>query len=130
MTDDVLAAVWEQFTLMRERRIAHRDLRLANVFLAEDGEAWIIDFGFSELAASDLLLATDLAELIASSSTKVGAARTVAAAHAAVGPAAVTSALDRLRPPFLAGATRAAIQADPQLLIDVRALIEGSHATP
>ena len=41
--------------------IAHRDLRLANVFLAADGVVWMIDFGFSELAASDLLMATDLA---------------------------------------------------------------------
>ena len=69
----VLDGVWEQFALMRSHRIAHRDLRLANVFLADDGEAWIIDFGFSELAASDTLLATDLAELLASSTTQVGA---------------------------------------------------------
>ena len=54
-------------------RIAHRDLRLANVFLDDDGRVWLIDFGFSEIAASDLLLATDVAELLASSSVYVGA---------------------------------------------------------
>ena len=32
----------------------------------------MIDFGFSELAASDLLLANDVAELVASSSVVVG----------------------------------------------------------
>ena len=71
--------MWAQLALLRRHRIAHRDLRLANVFLADDGDAWIIDFGFSELAASDHLLATDLAELLASSATKVGAERAVAA---------------------------------------------------
>ena len=47
MTDQVLALVWEQLVLLRSHRVAHRDLRLANVFLADDGDAWIIDFGFS-----------------------------------------------------------------------------------
>ena len=55
-----------------DHRIAHRDLRLANIFLDDGGEVWLIDFGFSEMAASDLLLATDVAELLASSSLYVG----------------------------------------------------------
>ena len=103
-------------------RIAHRDLRLANVFLANDGAAWIIDFSFSELAASDHLLATDLAELLASSATKVGAERAVAA-EAVVGAGAIRTALDRLGLPRLSGATRTAMKADPRLLPDLRRCI-------
>ena len=80
ITDDVLADVWQQLGRLRDLRIAHRDLRLANIFLASDGEVWMIDFGFSEIAASDLLLANDVAELVASSSAVVGAER--ATAHA------------------------------------------------
>jgi undecaprenyl-diphosphatase len=128
MTDEVLGKVWAEFTLMRTHRIAHRDLRLANVFLADDGEAWIIDFGFSELAASDQLLATDLAELLASSTTQVGAERAVAAGLTAVGPEALGTSLARLHLPMLAGATRTAMKADPSLLTDLRARIE--QATP
>ena len=82
ITDDVLAGIWEQMAILRAHGIAHRDLRLANVFLAADGEVWMIDFGFSELAASDLLLATDLAELVTSLSLKVGPERAVALAEA------------------------------------------------
>jgi undecaprenyl-diphosphatase len=123
MTDEVLAKVWAQFTVMRTHRIAHRDLRLANVFLADDGEAWIIDFGFSELAASDQLLATDLAELLASSTTQVGAERAVAAGLAAVGPEPIGTALDRLQLPMLSGATRTAMKEDTGLLPDLRARI-------
>jgi hypothetical protein len=55
-----------------ERRLAHRDLRLANVFVAADGAVWMIDFGFSELAASDTLLANDVAELLAATSLHRG----------------------------------------------------------
>ena len=129
MTDEVLGKVWSQFAVMRTHRIAHRDLRLANVFLADDGEAWIIDFGFSELAASDQLLATDLAELLASSTTQVGAARAVAAGLAAVGPEAIETSLDRLQLPMLSGATRTAMKEDPTLLPDLRARITAQSST-
>ncbi|MGE5229608.1 MAG: hypothetical protein ACM3MJ_07805, partial [Deltaproteobacteria bacterium] len=46
-TDDVLHSIWEGVAVMRQRRIAHRDLRLANVLLAPDGRPWFIDFGFA-----------------------------------------------------------------------------------
>jgi len=121
VTDEVLAQVWSEVALLRAHRIAHRDLRLANVFLADDGEAWIIDFGFSELAASDVLLATDLAELLASSTTQVGVERAVTCGLAAVGPEALGTALDRLHPPMLSGATRTALKESPATLDALRA---------
>ena len=120
VTDEILTGVWEQLQLLRRHRIAHRDLRLANVFVADDGEVWMIDFGFSELAASDLLLATDLAELLASSTTQVGVERAVAAGHAVAGADVLATAVDRLRLPMLSGATRTALKASPGLLDDLR----------
>jgi undecaprenyl-diphosphatase len=120
ITDEVLRAVWDQLALLRAHRIAHRDLRLANVFLADDGEAWLIDFGFSELAASDVLLSTDLAEMLASSTTKVGVDRAVAAGLAAVGPDVLATALGRLRPPMLSGATRTTLKSQPGVLDALR----------
>ena len=120
MTDGVLGAVWGQVRLMRKHRIAHRDMRLANIFLAADGEVWMIDFGFSELAASDLLLANDIAEFIASSSLKIGPERAVALANAGVGPEVVASALDRLHLWALSGATRTGLKESKGLLDDLR----------
>ena len=124
MTDDVLRSTWEQLAILRRHRIAHRDLRLANVFLDDAGEVWIIDFGFAELSASDTLLANDLAELLASSSTCVGAARALAAGRGAVGHDALVTALDRLQLPMLSGATREAMKASPGALDELRALLE------
>jgi undecaprenyl-diphosphatase len=128
MTDEVLGAVWGQVALMRRHRIAHRDMRLANIFLAADGEVWMIDFGFSELAASNLLLANDVAEFTASSSLKIGADRAVALAGAGVGPEAVASALDRLRPWALSGATRTGLKESKGLLADVRTQVRAVSA--
>lgn len=118
--DELLAAVWGQIAILRRHRIAHRDLRLANVFRAADGEIWLIDFGFSELAASDLLLATDMAELVASTSLVVGPDRALAAGVAAVGPDAVAEASTRLQPFALSGATRTAMKGRPGLLDELR----------
>jgi len=127
ITDDVLAGIWEQMAVLRSHGIAHRDLRLANVFLAADGAVWMIDFGFSELAASDLLMATDLAELVLSLSLKVGAERAVAQAEQGVGTEALRASLPRFDPKFLSGATRTSLKERPELLTEVRARI-GSGA--
>ena len=124
ITDGVLAGIWEQMAILRRHGIAHRDLRLANVFLAGDGVVWMIDFGFSELAASDLLLANDLAELVLSLSLKVGAERAVAEAERGVGAEALQSSLYRFDPKFLSGATRTALKERPELLTEVRSRIE------
>jgi undecaprenyl-diphosphatase len=129
VTDGVLAAIWGQVLQMREHRIAHRDLRLANVFLAADGEVWIIDFGFSELAASALLLRTDVAELLASSSLQVGPERAVAVATDAVGAATLDDALDRLHPWALSGATRTGLKERKGLLDDLRRIVDAGSTS-
>jgi undecaprenyl-diphosphatase len=120
LTDDVLTAIWQQIAKLHKHRIAHRDLRLANIFLASDGEVWMIDFGFSELAASDLLLANDVAELVASSSVVVGPERATAHAEAVVDPDTLLFAIKRLQPWALSGATRSALKEKPGLLDELR----------
>ena len=129
VTDAVLAAVWEQVCRLREHRIAHRDLRLANVFLASDGAVWLIDFGFSELAASSLLLTNDVAELLASSTLQVGPVRAVAAARGALGPVVLGDALERLHPWALSGATRTGLKERHGLLDELRGRV-GAAAEP
>ncbi len=120
VTDEVLLAIWQAIADLRRHGIAHRDLRLANVFLGADGAVWIIDFGFSEMAASELLLANDVAELVCSSSIYVGAERAVAPALATVDHDTLTRAVARLQPWALSGATRTALKQRPGLLDDLR----------
>ena len=80
----------------------------------------MIDFGFSELAASDTLLATDVAELLAATSLHVGVDRAVASAERVVGPEAAATALGRLQPWALSGATRTALKERPGHLDELR----------
>ena len=120
LTEDVLRAIWEGVAVLRQRRIAHRDLRLANVMLAPDGRPWFIDFGFAEIAATDQMLDTDVAELLSSTALKVGPTRAVDAAIAVIGKEAVASAAPRIQPLALSTATRKSLTARKPLCDDLR----------
>jgi glycosyltransferase 2 family protein len=123
VTPEVLHGVWDQVALLRANRIAHRDLRRANVFLTADGRPMIIDFGFGEISASDLLLDQDVAQLVVSTAVDVGAERAVTTAIDVVGPDAVAAAAPRMQPLALAGATQEALKKQKTLLADVHAQV-------
>lgn len=114
--DSLVRLVWGQVAILRRSRIAHRDLRLANVFVGDDRAVWLIDFGFSELAAADVLLDGDVSEVLASTGSVMGPERALAAAVAVMGPEAVRRCVPCLRPALLSGATRTALGEQPGLL--------------
>jgi undecaprenyl-diphosphatase len=114
--DRLIRDVWGQLLVLRRVRIAHRDLRLANVFVGDDRVVWIIDFGFSELAVDDVLLDGDVAELLASTASMIGIERALAAALEVAGPEAVRRSVTRLRPALLSGATRTTLSGQPGVL--------------
>jgi undecaprenyl-diphosphatase len=124
LSDEIVVGLWRQLAVLRSHRIAHRDLRLANLFLRDDGSVMLIDFGFSELAASDLLLATDLAELLTSLALAIGPERSVASASAVIGATDLETAIARLKPFALSGATRTGLKEQPGLLEELRVRVE------
>lgn len=106
VTDEMLVEIWRLVARLRDSGIAHRDLRLANIFVGDDGVPWIIDFGFAELAAEPSLLARDDAELLASTAAVVGPERAVAAAVDVLGRDTLGEALPWIQPLALSTATR------------------------
>ena len=122
--DALLRSIWEQVARLRAHRIAHRDLRRANILVDDAGAPWIIDFGFAETAASDTLLDADVAQLICAFAVIVGAARSVDAAVEVLGSAAVAHALPRMQMAALSGATQSALKAQPGLLKEILAEVE------
>ncbi|WP_280430131.1 flippase-like domain-containing protein [Nocardia brasiliensis] len=131
VTDELLSDIWCQLALLRAARIAHRDLRLANILIDERGTPWIVDFGFGESGASDRRLAADVAELLVSMSLKVGATRAVETARNVLGSAALAEAAPLLQPLALATATRSAVRHRRGLLVELRtAVADATETTP
>jgi undecaprenyl-diphosphatase len=120
LTDSVLRTLWAQVAVLHGARIAHRDLRLANVMIDADDQPWVVDFGFAQLSATDRALVRDVAEMLASQSTVVAPQRAVRAAISQVGPQPVQAALPFLTPPSLARATRTSLDAQPGRLDELR----------
>jgi len=120
ISDPTLIGCWEQLASLHRRRIAHRNLSLANLVVGDGGAPWVTDFGFSELAADDGQLDADVAQLLAATSVAVGAERAVATAADVLGPDRLARAASRLQPAALGSSTRTAVAAHDGLLDAVR----------
>ena len=107
LTDDVLRQCWAQVRGLRRARVAHRALELENFVLDAEGSVWLVDYAFGQPAADDTVLAGDVAELLAATYVRVGAARAVAAAVDVLGHDPLAEALPRLVPAALTRQTRA-----------------------
>lgn len=110
VTDDLMREVWRQIALLRRYRIAHRDLRRANVFVDDAQVPWMIDFGFSEAAASAVLMRADVAQMMASFVVVASPERVVRVAIEQIGRDAVADSLPRLQINALSGATQTALK--------------------
>jgi len=123
LSDDSLRALWQQLAILREHRIAHRDLRRSNILIGDDGTPWLIDFGFSEVAVDDAVLDADVAQLLASLTLQVGVTRAVDSAIATLGVDALRSSLRLLQLNAFSGATRAAFRAHKGLLKELQTTV-------
>ncbi len=121
ISDDLLRQLWTEVDSLHRAGIAHRSLRAANVMVDGDLVPWLTDFSFSELVASRRQKDLDIAELLASLATMVGAERAVSSAAAVVGAEALALAVPLLQPLALSAATRQAIGRNDGLLAETRA---------
>jgi glycosyltransferase 2 family protein len=101
--------------------IAHRSLRAANVMVSPAGQPRIVDFSFSELAATQRQQDLDVAELLASLAVLAGEDRAAATAVAGLGGHEVARSLPLLQPLALSAATRHAVAGQDGLLTRTRA---------
>ncbi|MFD7920202.1 flippase-like domain-containing protein [Streptomyces sp. NPDC059740] len=110
ITDGVLHSAWEQVRALQSRRIAHRALVGDALLVDTSGEVVLSELRGGEIAAGDLVLRMDVAQLLTTFGLRVGAERAVAAAVAVLGPDAVADSLPLLQPIALSRTTRATLR--------------------
>ncbi|MEV8204785.1 lysylphosphatidylglycerol synthase domain-containing protein [Streptomyces sp. NPDC079189] len=110
ITDDLMRGAWRQVKALQSRRIAHRRLTGDAILVEPSGTVFVTDLRGGEIAAGDLVLRMDIAQLLTTTGLRVGAERAVAAALEVLGPDAVANCLPLLQPIALSRSTRAALR--------------------
>ncbi|MFB7912720.1 lysylphosphatidylglycerol synthase domain-containing protein [Streptomyces sp. NPDC056061] len=110
ITDELLHDAWRQVRALQSRRIAHRRLTGDAILVDHSGTVFVTDLRGGEIAAGDLVLRMDVAQLLTTAGLRVGAERAVAGALEVLGPDAVADCLPLLQPIALSRSTRAALR--------------------
>ncbi|MEU6821872.1 lysylphosphatidylglycerol synthase transmembrane domain-containing protein [Streptomyces atriruber] len=109
ITDELLCDTWRQVQALQSRRIAHRRLAGDAILVDRSGTVILTDLRGGEIAAGDLVLRIDIAQLLAALGLRVGAERAVATAVEILGPDAVADCLPLLQPIALTRSTRSTL---------------------
>lgn len=110
ITDELLRHTWHQVQSLQSRRIAHRRLAGDAILVDRSGTVILTDLRGGEIAAGDLLLRMDVAQLVTTLGLLVGAERAVASAVGVLGPDAVADCLPMLQPIALTRSTRSTLR--------------------
>ncbi|MFD7613369.1 lysylphosphatidylglycerol synthase domain-containing protein [Streptomyces sp. NPDC059828] len=110
ITDGVVRGAFEQVKALQSRRIAHRRLTGDAILVDRSSKVLLTDLRGGEIAAGDIVLRMDIAQLLATLGLRVGAERAVAAAVDVLGPDAVADCLPLLQPIALSRSTRATLR--------------------
>ncbi|MEV8348366.1 lysylphosphatidylglycerol synthase domain-containing protein [Streptomyces niveus] len=110
ITDDLVRGAWRQVKALQSRRIAHRRLTGDALLVDRDGNVIVTDLRGGEIAAGDVVLRMDIAQLLTTVGLRIGAERAVVAAVDVLGPDAVADCLPLLQPIALSRSTRTTLR--------------------
>jgi glycosyltransferase 2 family protein len=133
-TDDQLLRVWEAVLQLHAHRVTHRALTADRILFADHGDVMLLDPGAGDVAATDLQLRLDVAQLLAELALLVGPERTASLAAKAVGADELVAVVPLLQPIILYRSTRAAVRRRRDVLPALRkqllAAAPGEDAAP
>jgi uncharacterized protein (TIRG00374 family) len=133
-TDAELSRIWDAVTRLHAHHVTHRGLTADRILFTADGRVMLLDPGDGDVAASDLQIRLDQAQLIAELALFAGAERSAAVAVEKVGGSELVAVLPLLQPVALARSTRKAVRGRRDVLPAVRkallAAVPGGEVTP
>ncbi|HEX9767008.1 MAG TPA: hypothetical protein VGA36_09610, partial [Nitriliruptorales bacterium] len=126
---DDLVAFWQQVDTLHAAGIAHGGLAAANVILGADGP-WLVDFGYAEMMADQLLLDEDVLEALISLGLRFGPDETLSSALDVLGPDRLDSALAHGHDGRLSPATTQELRNQPEILDQLAATRQRAAQRP
>ena len=133
-SDDELKQIWDAVGRLHARHVTHRGLTADRILLTDDGQAMLLDPGDGDVAASDLQVRLDLAQLIAELALYVGADRAADLALEKAGAEEMLAVVPLLQPVALARSTRKALRHRRDVLPALRtrllAAVPGAEVAP
>ncbi len=130
-SDAQLAHIFDTVLQMHRHRVTHRALTADHIMLTRDGNGsdgvMLLDPGDGDVAATDLQVRLDLAQLTASLALLVGPERAANTARAKIGDTNVAGLVPLLQPVVLHRSTRAALRRHKDVLPALRKRLVGSE---
>jgi uncharacterized protein (TIRG00374 family) len=133
-TDDELGYIWDAVTRLHAHHVTHRALTADRIMFRADGQVMLLDPGDGDVAASDLQMRLDLAQLIAELALYVGPEKSAKLAVEKVSAKDLPAVLSLLQPVALTRSTRSQLRHRRDVLPAVRkillAAVPGGEVTP
>jgi glycosyltransferase 2 family protein len=134
VTDAELRNIWDAVRVLHEHRVTHRSLTADRILLTGDDRVMLLDPGDGDVAASDLQVRLDVAQLLAELSLYVGPERAADLALEKAGADELVAVVPLLQRVALARSTRAALRRRRDVLPALRqrllAAVPGAEVTP
>jgi glycosyltransferase 2 family protein len=133
-SDAELSQIWDAVGKLHARQVTHRALTADRILLTDDGGVMLLDPGEGDVAASDLQIRLDVAQLIAELARYVGPDRAAGLALEKTGAEDLVAVVPLLQPVALARSTRAALRHRrdilPALRTQLLAAVPGAEVAP
>jgi uncharacterized membrane protein YbhN (UPF0104 family) len=123
-TDAELSGVWDTVTRLHARHVAHRGLSADRIMFTPGGQVMLLDPGDGDVAASELQVRLDLAQLILELALYVGPEKSAQVAVEKVGAEGLAGVVPLLQPVALVRSTRHALRRRRDVLPALRKALQ------
>jgi glycosyltransferase 2 family protein len=122
-SDAELRGIWDAVAELHAKRVTHRGLTADRILLTDDGQVMLLDPGDGDVAATDLQIRLDVAQLLAELALFVGPDRAAALALEKAGAGELVAVVPLLQPVALARSTRHELRHRRDVLPALRKLL-------
>jgi len=133
-SDGELRQIWDAVGRLHARKVTHRGLTADRILLTDDGRVLLLDPGEGDVAASDLQIRLDVAQLLAELALYVGPDRASSSALERASPDELLTVVPLLQPVALSRSTRHALRRRRDVLPALRKLllaaVPGAEVSP